>query len=134
MGFCHSQTAVNKAKFFALYHTSTLQHDWIYDWSRAPCKETHVFALLLAVKSELFPIRSISSSHQPRMLSQAVLQCAPRLGRGTQLTSKVLAGDRDTLAGTGFNLAQALGMPFRKHCSEQLGFAEAMQRFARLPQ
>lgn len=42
--------------------------------------------------------------------------------------------DRDTLAGTGFNLAQALGMPFRKHCSEQLGFAEAMQRFARLPQ
>lgn len=68
---------------------STLQHHWIYDWSHAPCKETHLFALFLAVKSELFPIRSISSGHQPRMLSQAVLQGSSVLpGWGEELSSQ----------------------------------------------
>lgn len=69
--------------------SSTLQHHWIYGWSHAPCKKTHLFALFLAVKSELFPIRSISPSHQPRMLSRALLQGSSVLpGWGEDLSSQ----------------------------------------------
>jgi len=135
VGCCYSQAAV-KARFFALYcikYPPASQDLWL---ESCPMQGNQPLCSFLGCQ-----VRAISNQkHFTQPPAKDALpstapgqQCAPRLGGGSQLTGEALAGDRDTRARIGVILAQALGMPFRKHCSEPLGFTKVMQRFARLP-